>query len=96
MNRLAIVLGVVALVIGLSAGYVWWGMRTASLQTDLRNATTRADRLEQQLGELRSSNQRLEAQLKTEESKLEALDRDLREQKELNSRLQMLISQGKK
>lgn len=96
MNRLAIVVGVVALVIGLSAGYVWRGTSTPSLQTDLRNATTRADRLEQQLGELRSSNQRLEAQLKAEQSKLEALDRDLRGQKELNSRLQMVISQGKK
>ena len=96
MNRLAVVIGVVALVIGLSAGYVWRGMSTTSPNPDLGNATARADRLEQQLGELRSDNQRLDAQLKAEKSRLESLERDLRDQKELNSRLQMVISQGKK
>jgi predicted nucleic acid-binding Zn-ribbon protein len=96
MNRLAIVVGVLALVIGLAAGYVQWGRPTTSLQSDLRNATTRADHLEQQLGELRSGNQRLETQLRAEQSKLEAVERDLRGQKELNSRLQMVISHGKK
>jgi hypothetical protein len=44
------------------------------------------------VGELRSDNERLDAQLKAEQFRLEAPERDLRGQKQLSSRLQMLIS----
>jgi septal ring factor EnvC (AmiA/AmiB activator) len=96
MNRLAIIVAVVAIVIGTLTGYLWWGLPTTRLQSELQDVRTRADGLEQQLGQLRSDNQRLEAQLKAEKSRLEAAEQDLRREKETSARLQVLVSQGRK
>jgi uncharacterized protein HemX len=96
MNRIVVIVAVVAIAVGVLVGYLWWGLPTTSLQNELRDVRTRADRLDQQLAEQQAGRQRLEDQLKAQQSKLEEAERDLRGQKEMNARLQMLVSQGKK
>lgn len=89
MNRLTVVVAVVALVLGLLSGFLWWGMPAGRLQTEVGEARARADRLEEQLGQLRG-------QLKTEKARLDAAEKDLSREKAMNQRLQLLVSQGKK
>lgn len=96
MNRLGIIVGVVAILVGVLAGSLWWGLPTTRLRTELQDVRARADQLEQQLGELRSDNQRLETRLKAERSRLETAERELRREKEVTARLQTLVSQGRK
>ena len=89
MNGRVAALGLVALLIGALVGFLVWGVPTRRLQTELGESRTRAERLEQELGELRSKTQQLQAHL-------EVAEKDLSSQKEMNYRLQMLVSQGKK
>ncbi|MGH3118139.1 MAG: hypothetical protein ACRDQ2_13705 [Gaiellales bacterium] len=89
MNRLVIVSALVAAIVGLSAGFLWWGRPTARLQTELSGAQTSADQLTQQVDELRRKNQGLTTQLET-------VQRDLGREREMNSRLHLLVSEGKK
>jgi uncharacterized protein HemX len=96
MNRIVFIVAVVAVVVGALAGYLWWGLPTTSLQNELRDVRVKADRLDQQLAELRADQQRLEGQLKAAQSRLEASEQELRGEKEMNARLQMLVSRGKK
>lgn len=89
MNRLAAVTALVALLVGVLAGFLWWGIPTRRLATELTDTQSRADRLERELGELRG-------RLKTEASRLETAEKDLSREKAMNQRLQLLVSQGKK
>jgi len=89
MNRLAVVTAVVALLVGVLAGFLWWGIPTRRLATQLTDTQSRAERLERELGELRG-------RLRTETSRLEAAEKDLSREKAMNQRLQLLVSQGKK
>lgn len=96
MNRLAVGIAAVAVLAGVLSGFVWWGLPTGRLETELREARTSTDRLRQQLDESRMQSQRLEAQLKAEKARLEAAERNLRREKELSARLHLLVSEGKK
>jgi hypothetical protein len=86
----------VAVLVGALAGFLWWGLPAGRIESELRDARTSADSLAQQLHESRAENQRLEAQAKGEKARADAAERELRREKELNSRLHMLISKGKK
>lgn len=89
MNRPVAVSALVALLVGVLAGFLWWGMPERRLEAELSDARNRAGRLEQQLGELQTKTQQLQAQLKT-------IEEDLGREKAMNSKLQELVSQGKK
>lgn len=96
MSRLVVLTAVVAIVVGALAGYLWWGLPAGRLESELRDARASADRSAQQLAESRAQSQRLEAQLEAERSRVSSAQRDLRREKEINSRLHMLVSEGKK
>ena len=89
MNRPVAVGALVALLVGLLAGFLWWGMSERHLQAELDDARSRAGRLEQQLQDVQTKTQQLQARLKT-------MQDDLDREKELNSRLNELVSRGKK
>ena len=89
MNRPVAVGALVALLVGLLAGFLWWGMSEQRVQAELDDARSRAGRLEQQLQDVQTKTQQLQAQLKT-------MQDDLDREKELNSRLNELVSRGKK
>jgi uncharacterized protein HemX len=96
MNRTLVVTAIVAVLVGALAGFLWWGLPTTRLQADLSGAQTSADRMGQQLEELRAERDRLAAELKAEKAQREAAEGDLRREQEKTSRLQGVISQGRK
>lgn len=96
MNRLLVASVAGAVLVGILVGFLWWGLPTGRLQTELRDARSTVDRLGQQLDELRAENERLQARLKAEQGRLKATESDLRREKETTARLQLLISEGKK
>jgi hypothetical protein len=85
MSRFVVVTTLVALLVGVLVGFLWWGMPVRWLQSELGEARTRAERVD----ELQAEAQQLEAQLKAAEA-------DLGREREMNARLQAIVSQGKK
>jgi septal ring factor EnvC (AmiA/AmiB activator) len=96
MNRPVFITAIVAILIGLLAGFLWWGMPSGRLQAQLRDAKASTERLEQQMAEQRSQGERLDAELKAQKVKLETAETDLRREKEMNARLNLMVSHGKK
>lgn len=96
MSKATVVAALIALMIGVAGGFVWWGLPTGRLQGEIRDARGNADRLAQQLDDLRNREQQLAAQLAAQKTRLEAAERDLRTEREMNRRLHLVISQGKK
>jgi multidrug resistance efflux pump len=96
MSRLLVVTGIAAILVGVLVGFLWWGLPSNRLRAELRGAQTNVESMGQQVDELRAQRDRLEAQLKTEKSQREAAEGHLRREQEQSSRLQGLISQGKK
>jgi hypothetical protein len=92
MGRIAAIVGVVALIIGLGAGYVWWGRslerarqsadearaRVEALERDAKTATARPD----EVAGLRA--------------RLQALETELEQERQMRLRLEAVVSQGKK
>jgi hypothetical protein len=95
MNRLVFGSALIALLVGI-AGFLGSGWRTGRLQTELQDAQANAVRFEQQVGELRAQNDQIGAQLKAERVRAETTETDLRRQKEMNARLHLLVSEGRK
>jgi hypothetical protein len=95
MNRLMLGSAVIALLVGI-AGFLGSGWRTARLQTELHNAQANSVRFEEQVGELRAQNDRIAAQLKAERARAASTESDLRREKEMNARLHLLVSDGRK
>ena len=52
--------------------------------------------MEREVKALRAENDRIGAHLKEEQARAETIAGDLRREKEMNTRLQMLVSEGKK
>ena len=96
MNRPVFITAVAAVLVGLLVGFLWWGLPTNRLQTELRGSQAGGERLGQQLEEARAQGQRLEEQLKAEKAQREAAADELRREKERSARLQGVISRGKK
>ena len=89
MTRAVSATALAALVVGLLIGFLWWGTPTGRLRSELRDTRSNNDRLAQQLEELRAKSERVEAILATTAA-------DLRHEKEMNSQLHLLVSQGRK
>ena len=89
MNRLVGGTALVAILVGALGGYLWWGVPARRAESELRDAQSAAERVGQEAAELR-------AQLATEKSRRQTVEGDLRTAKEMNSRLHLLVSDGKK
>ena len=95
MNRLVLGSGLIALLVGI-AGFLGSGWRTGQLRTQLQEAQRSAVRFEQQAGELRAEKDQITAQLKAERVRAESTETDLRREREMNARLHLLVSEGRK
>jgi uncharacterized protein HemX len=96
MKKWTIALVIVAALVGLLSGFLWWGVPTGRLQRELQEVRASADRLSEQMDNLRSRAEQLAAQIQAQKTRLETAERDLRVEKEMNARLQLLVSRGKK
>ena len=95
MNRLMAVSGLIALLVGI-AGFLGSGWRTGKLQGQLQDARANAVRFEQQVGQLSAEKEQMAAQLKAERTRAESTEMDLRREKEMNARLHLIVSEGRK
>jgi hypothetical protein len=89
MNRLVVGTALVAILVGTLGGYLWWGVPARRAESEFRDAQSAAERVGQEAAELR-------AQLAAEKSRRQTVEGDLRTVKEMNSRLHLLVSDGKK
>lgn len=96
MSRPQVIVAVVALVIGALGGFLWWGLPTERLQGELGQTRERAGGLERQLEEARTQARSVAEQLKSAQDRLGQVEGELRTTKEMNARLQRLVSQGTK
>jgi hypothetical protein len=95
MNRFMVASGVIALLVGI-AGFLGSSWRTGKLQTQLQDTQANAVRFEQQVGDLRAEKDQIAAQLKAERTRAESTESDLRREKEMNARLHLIVSEGRK
>ena len=96
MKRRMTGVAMVALVIGALFGFLGSLHWSGSRQGQLNDALEKSTRLEREAKDLRAENDRIGAQLKEEQTRAETIAGDLRREKEMNMRLHMLISEGKK
>jgi uncharacterized protein HemX len=97
MNRPTVIAAVViALVLGVLAGYLWWGAPTQQLQADLQEAKARGATLEKQLGEVQAKVRAAESELGATQGRLKDLESRLASEQQHRSRLERVLSQGKK
>jgi septal ring factor EnvC (AmiA/AmiB activator) len=96
MTRGIVAAAIVALVVGILGGFLFWGLRARSLQAELRQAQERPAALEREVDEARVQVARLEAELQSFRARLKELEEDLAREREQRSRLEDLISRGKK
>jgi len=96
MNRATIGAAVVALVLGSVLGYLGSGLWSGSRQNELKDALEKSARFERQANDLRAENDRVAAELKGEHARAQTLAADLQREKETNTRLNALVSEGKK
>lgn len=86
------IVGIVAILIGLLVGYLWWGAQSKSLQGEL-------DQLKARLTEAQKAathEKELSEKLTQMEAQLKQVTDDLAKEKETREKLQAQISKGKK
>lgn len=96
MNRLVGISVVVGLLVGILGGFLWWGLPTQRLQAELGEARKRAEALERQLDEAQTQTRAAQAELKTIQGRLKTVEDDLRLERDRRSRLEMILSRGRK
>ena len=96
MNRMIAVTAVVGLLIGVLAGFLWWGMPAERVQSELREAQKRVNELERPLAESQAQSRKVETELKTLETRLKTTEEDMRAERDRRSKLEMILSKGRK
>jgi cell division protein FtsB len=96
MNRSMTIAAVLALLVGILGGFLYWGLPERRLQTDLRQAQERPATLERELEESRRQTTRLETELRNLQGRLKELETDLAREREQRGRLEALLSRGQK
>ncbi len=82
MNRLLVAVAIVGVVVGGSAGYLWWGLPAGQNQGDLQQARQRAEAASEELSKARE-------QLRTTQA-------DLERERAMRARLEQAVSVGTK
>lgn len=77
MNRMVTIVGIVALVIGLLVGYLWWGAGTQRLEKQLTDARVATQAVERQLEAAQTEAQKAAEKVKAVEERLAAVEADL-------------------
>ena len=96
MNRAMTIAAVLALLVGVLGGFLYWGLPEQRLRRDLRQAQERPATLERELDESRKQTTRLETELRNLQGRLKELETDLAREREQRGRLDALLSRGKK
>lgn len=76
--------------------WLWPGAHTGRLQRERDDAQAQARQLVRQVQDLQSENVRVERALAAERARVEETAADLRREKEVNARLHLIVSEGRK
>lgn len=79
-----------------TAFWLWPAAYSGRLQRELDATQSQARQLVRQVQDLRSENIRVERALAAERARVEETSADLRREKEMNARLHLIVSQGRK
>ena len=77
MNRTVTIVGIAALLIGLLAGYLWWGTGTQQLEKQLADARAATQAVGRQLEAAQTEAQKAAEKVKAVEERLAAVEADL-------------------
>ena len=77
MNRTVTIVGIVALVIGLLVGFLWWGTGTQRLEKQLADARAATQAVGRQLEAAQTEAQKAAEKVKAVEARLAAVEADL-------------------
>jgi cell division protein FtsB len=89
MNRTATVVGIVALIIGLLVGYLYWGQTAGKLRADVT-------RLDQLVADAKQQTEDLKTRLGNAEAQVKTLGEQLQTEKDLRQKYEGMVSRGKK
>ena len=95
MGRIVAIIGVVAVLIGLGAGYVWWGQPLNSAQRAVNEARARVEALERDAAAAKTVTARPD-EVAGLRARVEALEAELERERQMRLRLEAVVSQGKK
>ena len=95
MNHILMGSGLGAIVL-VAVFWFWPAAHPARLQRELDEVRAQAGRLVRQVEELRTENTRVERALADERARVDVTAADLRREKEMNARLQLIVSEGRK
>lgn len=96
MQRPVVIAVIVGLVVGLLAGFLWWGTDTERLKSELAQAQKRTDELAGKLGATEAEAAKTRRELETVQARLKSLEEELGQEKSRRSRLETILSRGKK
>lgn len=96
MTRLTLIVGVVAILVGALAGVLGSGLWSGRVRRQLADSEAGVERLRREVDELRTQNERMDKELRGQQTRAQLTEEDLRREKELNARLQLLVSEGRK
>jgi hypothetical protein len=93
MSRIATIVALIGALIGLGAGYLWWGLSQQRLRSELGDTRARLETLEkqQQAGPTARPDE-----VKGQEERIKALEAELERERQMRSRLETVISEGRK
>ena len=77
MNRTVTIVGIVALVIGLLVGFLWWGTGTQRLEKQLADARAATQAVGRQLEAAQTEAQKAAEKVKAVEERLAAVEANL-------------------
>lgn len=89
MNRPVVIAVLAGILVGVLGGFLWWGMPTTRMHTELGQARERAATLEKGAGDA-------EARARQAEEAVQRLEKELALEREQRARLEMHLSRGKK
>jgi|GEM_PF-2260163 len=95
MGRVAGIVGLVALLIGLGAGYLWWGQSVEQARRVADEARARAETAERELAGAKTATARPD-EVAGLRSRIEALEAELERERQMRMRLEAVVSQGRK
>jgi hypothetical protein len=86
----------IALALGIVLGVVGSLTWSGRLGGELDDVRTRTAQLERELKAVRAQNDTIGAELSAEQARAKAISTDLQREKEINMRLHLLVSEGRK
>ncbi|MGH7391929.1 MAG: hypothetical protein ACREM3_21095 [Candidatus Rokuibacteriota bacterium] len=95
MGRIVAIIGAVALLVGLGAGYLWWGRPLDGAQRAADDAKARVEALERDAAAAKTATARPD-EVTGLRARVEALEAELERERQMRLRLESVVSQGKK